>query len=218
MDAVEHVNGVTRRGLILLEDGATRASVAAECRAAWQELMDGIAEGWDKTDLALWLTGPYARATRHRERGERHFDVDRSALIPDDTIESLLTRVRGQTLAELETIVLDKGAFARAQAVADHGLVRRALDKTGTWTWIPIDGSRMRLRERVLSLLVADWLDDPLAWRALYVCHRCESVTFDEGARKIGHCARHRRLSGFVVKEEDAPDTLRGGAVRSGGR
>ena len=49
----------------MLEEGATRESVSAECRAAALEFMAGVASGWEKIDLAQWLTGPYAHAARH---------------------------------------------------------------------------------------------------------------------------------------------------------
>lgn len=130
--------GGKQRGPARLEDGATRATVAAECRAAALELMAGAARGWGKIDLAGWLTGPYRRATRHCQHGER-------------------------------TLVADG----------------------------------MRLLDRVRTLFVADYLDDPVAYRTLYVCHRCEAVVFDESARRIGMCSAHRRTSGILFRDDE---------------
>ena len=51
-------------------DGSTRETLAEDCRNAALSFMTGVGEGWDKLDLALWLTGDYARAT-HEGWGAR---------------------------------------------------------------------------------------------------------------------------------------------------
>ncbi|MCW5835736.1 MAG: hypothetical protein KIS78_25270, partial [Labilithrix sp.] len=68
------------------------------------------------------------------------------------------------------------------------------------------DAPRMGLRDRVSALFVADYLNAPEAYAALYVCHRCEEVVFDDDARQLGMCWRHRRASGIEVRagERDA--------------
>ncbi len=211
--------GGSRRGPALLDDGVTRASVAAECRAAALELMDGIANGWTKGDLARWLTGPYAEATRHCHRGERTLVTDGAddrapASIDPKSIDELLTIARSRMLAALEKAVLSDGALELADEMIERGFVRRALDEAGMEVWIPVDGARMRLVDRLGALFVADYLNEPIAYRALYVCHRCERVVFDEGARELGMCSAHRRTSGIVFRsEEEAAQDQAGRAV-----
>ena len=199
--------GGSRRGPARLEDGVTRESVAAECRAAALELMSGIASGWRKIELARWLTGPYAEATRHCQRGERTLVADESTRgrvsVDPESIDELLTTTRARMLMALEKAALSDGALELAEEVIARGFVRRAVTEEGTEVWIPVDGARMRLQDRVSALFAADYLNDPIGYRALYVCHRCERVVFDEGARQIGMCSAHRRTSGIVVREED---------------
>jgi hypothetical protein len=198
---LEYVMAFSGRGRAVLDDGSTRESVAAECREAALAFVNGVAAGWDKLDLALWLTGPYARATRHVPRGERVAGMDDESGLDDQTIEELVTRVRAQLTASLETAALGDGTLEFAVDAMDRGLVRRALDLDGEVVWVPADNTRMRLKDRVRSLFAADYLNDPGAYAALYVCHRCETVVLDENAKRLGACQNHKRVSGIVPRQ-----------------
>lgn len=184
-----------------LDDGSTRRSLAEDCRAAALSFMSGVASGWDKLDLARWLTGPYARATRHGEHGERVAAITEGEIIPDASIEDLVTHVRGQMLASLEKAALELGSLDFVDEMVARGLVRKVVDADGRDAWVPVDGARMRLRDRLRSLFVADYLDGPYAYAELFVCHRCEAVVFDEHAKQIGICGAHR-MSGMVPRDD----------------
>lgn len=189
------------RGPRRLEAGVTRETVGADCREAALAFMAGVASGWDKLDLAFWLTGPYARATRHAKRGERDIAVDDGEELSEHDIEELVTRVRGQLIASLEKAALEYGSLEFAEEAMERGLVRQMVDDEDRDVWIPLDGSRMRLRDRVRSLFAADYLNTPYAYAELFVCHRCEAVVFDEAAKQLGVCGAHR-VSGVVPRED----------------
>lgn len=193
-------------GRTRLDGGSTRGSVAAECRAAALAFMNGVTGGWDKLDLVLWLTGAYAHATRHVARGERVAGMTDESDIDPEIVDALVTRVRAQLIAALERAALAEGALDFAVEAMDRGLVRRSVDVDGEVVWVPADTARMRLRDRVRSLFAADYLNDPGAYASLYVCHRCESVVFDENAKKLGACSNHRRVSGIVPRAVDGAD------------
>lgn len=165
---------------------------AEELRHAALDFMSGVAEGWTKLDLAVWLNGPYALATRHVPRGLRPVRPGAPA-IEEPAIEHLLVSVRGQLLAALELAALDGGTpdFIEEALIEQH--VRR-IDVHGETAWMPVDAARMRLKDRVASLFVADYLNRPSDYRRLYVCHLCEGISFD------GRCHAHR-VSTAVPKE-----------------
>lgn len=197
-----------RRGPEL--EGVTRESVSEECREAALHFMAGVAGGWDKVDLALWLTGPYSRATRHAKRGERCALAEASATLRAETIEDLLVATRGRLIAALEKAALGDGSLEFTNEVVTHGLVRRAIGEDGRELWIPLDIARLRLRDRLRALFAADYLNSPDDYASLYVCHRCEAVAFDERARKVGFCAAHGRISGFAPRDDEAHDEAAG--------
>ena len=184
-------------------DGLRREEVADECRAAALAFMTGVASGWEKVDVARWLVGPYAAATRHAPRAAAGAPRG-GALVDEVALEALLTRVRGQLLASLERASLDNGSLDLAEESVQRGLVHRVVDETGGDAWVPVDRPRMRLRERVGSLFAADWLNVPHAYLELLVCHRCEAVVFDAYAKRRGMCGAHH-LSGQVPSHDDAP-------------
>jgi hypothetical protein len=212
-----------KRARQTLDDGATRASLADDCREAALSFMSGVASGWDKLDLALWLTGPYARATRHGKHGERVAAVSDAEEISDESIESLVTHVRGQVMASLERAALEFGSLEFSDEIVERGLVRKVVDAEGRDAWVPVDSARLRLRDRVQALFTADYLNAPYTYAELFVCHRCEAVVFDEHAKEVGICGAHR-MSGVVPKtdsDESAPAasgarSLRASLVREG--
>ncbi len=195
-----------------LEDGATRESVGAECREAALAFMTGVASDWTKLDVALWLTGAYARATRHAHhaqtlahaaRPDRDPQADAHAGasgVSEGALDELVTRVRGQVLASLERAALDYGSLDFAEDAVGRGLVRKARDEDGRQVWIPSAAGRMRLRDRVRSLFAADFLNAPYAYTELFVCHRCENVVFDAHSKRLGMCGAHRP-SGLIPSE-----------------
>lgn len=193
-----------RSGRLLLDDEATAESVSAECRSAALSFMSGAATGWDKLDLALWLAGPYATAVRHGMRGQRVASFSCGPVLPESEIERLVTRVRSQVLAALENAALDGGALGFVADIGRRGLIHRAVDRAGGDIWIPLDVLRMRLRDRVESLLAADYMNAPVAYSELMVCHLCEGIVFDATAKQLGICCHHKRDGGVVPRFEDA--------------
>jgi hypothetical protein len=189
-----------RRTRRVLEDGSTRQSLAEDCREAALAFMSGVADGWDKLDLAMWLTGPYARATRHGKHGERVAAMPDGEIIAEESIEALVTRVRGQLLASLEQAALEFGTLDFAEEIVERGLVRKVVDADGRDAWIPVDTARLRLRDRLRALFTADYLNAPYTYAELFVCHRCETVVFDDHAKQIGICGAHR-MSGMVPSD-----------------
>ena len=180
---------------------ATRDSVADDCRDAALALLGGISEGWGKRELAYWLVGPYARATRHTPRGERVAFVSHDEPVTDTAIDALLSRVRTQLVVSLERAALEGGALDFSGDILLRGVVKRAVSADGEDVWFPVDAARLRLRDRLRSLFVAHYMNDPASYDTLFVCHRCEDVVFDEVAKELGTCARHRTVSDVVPKQ-----------------
>ena len=184
-------------GAAVLDDEATGELISNECRDAALGFLRGVTAGWDKIDLVLWLTGDYARATRHVPRGERvavHGSIEVEPLAMDE----LLDKARTQLIASFEQAALD-GNLACASDCLGRGLVRKVSSVDGALLYVPVDSPRIRLRDRLRSLLAADYLNQPGDYLSVYVCHRCENVVFDERAKRQGYCTAHHHASAVVA-------------------
>jgi len=116
----------------------------------------------DKLSLSAWLVGPYREATRFGPCRIRRTDSDAPLGEPHTTatnIEALVTMSKTVVIAALEAA--QRGIDDLVELLPPVVQVERAHDVYGNRGFIPIDGPRMRLVDRVLALLVADYLTRP---------------------------------------------------------
>ncbi len=129
-------------GAPVVDDGVEAEQISNECRDAALTFLRGVTMGWDKIDLALWLTGDYARATRHVPRGERvHSLGDRD--VDAEALDALLDKTRAQLVACFEQAALD-GNLACAEDCLTRVLLRKVTAPDGGVLYVPVDAQRMR--------------------------------------------------------------------------
>jgi hypothetical protein len=141
---------------------------------------------WEKPELVAWLIGTYGDATRVHQ-GSRRGSAKITKLDPVETgtLESVLTDARVRALSALEGAAISRDPTAFARAMAARNVLLPIVDRNAKSGWMPVDVPRMRLVDRVLSLFAADALTRPDEFtKGLYVCHRCERVRIDAGARE----------------------------------
>jgi hypothetical protein len=165
----------------------TRSQLADACRSGGLGFMTGVASGWRRRELAAWLVGPYRDATFDRGlRARRASPVGSQPSIEavtDGTIADLLRETRWKVFALLEDAA--RGDLRFVEDLASAGWVA----KHPELGWVPVDVRGGALRQRVLSLFAADYLLRAADYRhKLCACARCETVLFDERAKKLGHC------------------------------
>jgi hypothetical protein len=175
-------------------------ALAGECREAGLAFLDGVLRGWDKSDLAAWLTGPYHRVTQRR--GER---VTNPALFTDqnlvavERLEELMLRARVEVVTTLSEASRSGGSIVFVGEAIRRGGILPTRTSDDADAWAPVDVLRMRLTDRVLSLFAADYLIRPVDYASdLVACLACGAVAFDATARSSASCRAHRRPSGFT--------------------
>jgi hypothetical protein len=145
-------------------------SVALQGRVVVEEAADAsrravrafLAMDPDKVSLSAWLVGPYREATRFGPCRIRRPDSDAPSSKPHTTatnIEDLVTMSKTLVIAALEAA--QRGIDDLVELLPPVVQVERAHDVYGNHGFIPIDGPRMHLVDRVLALLVADYLTRP---------------------------------------------------------
>jgi len=187
-----------------------RASDAVEaCRSAALEILNGIARGFRKEELATWLDGAYREATRHTHCAgvshDRHTVGSEVRSIPSQAIEELLARVHEDVLEALRSLRQPDAGVAFAFSALGGGLVVRYLDERGEAVWLPTASMRMRLVDRILSLIAADYLARGDDYTRLSVCARCKHLAFGtprRGERRppFEEPCRHHAPSWYATK------------------
>jgi hypothetical protein len=176
--------------VLALPAGARVGSFADGCRAAALEFLNQVAPRGDKQGLAAWLRGPYRAhvvilaRSRNRRLG--------AATVTPSALEKLLTQARLEvSLGLLRARDAEDGVSFGFSALA-AGLVYRCQDSKGAQGWVPVAHPRMRLADRVLSLVAADYLLRPADYETtLYTCSACGLVEFDGARATLGGCCAH---------------------------
>jgi hypothetical protein len=140
-------------GSVLVEDAAdaSRGGVRAF-----------LAMDPDKVSLSAWLLGPYREATCFgpcRVRRTRSDTASGQHHTTPENIEDLVAMTRTVVITALEAA--HHGVDDLVELLPPVVQVEPAHDVYGNRGFIPIDGARMRLVDRVLALLVADYLTRP---------------------------------------------------------
>ena len=149
-----------------------KSSVALPRRVAMQEAADSarralrefVAMEPDEPSLADWLSGPYREATcfvPRRARGQR--PQPPPGVTPLTTTRDLITVARGTVIAALDAAHRGNEDLLGLLPPIVH--VEPAHDAGGNHGFVPIDGANMRLVDRVLALLLADYLTRPDDYR-----------------------------------------------------
>jgi hypothetical protein len=176
--------------VLALPAGARVAAFAEGCRAAALDFVNRVAASGDKTVLADWLRGPYRAhvVVLARSRTRR---IGAASVVPD-ALARLLGRARLEVGLGLMRVrdAADGVGFGYSALAAGH--VYRCQDGEGTAGWVPVAQPRMRLSERVLSLVAADYLLRPEAYEtSLVTCSVCGRASFDADRVVAGTCGSH---------------------------
>lgn len=208
--------------------------VAEACRSTALRYLDGARAGWEKKELVDWLVGPYRRLTllRYSVAELAWADVLDAREAPPSSrpvtqlrVQDMIERARLEVTERLDAFAQSDDAALFVLDARDSRAVIRCRDARGREGFLPVDRPGMRLADRVLSLLATDYLLRPVDYDELCtVCGRCQTITFDAEARRLGACTTHATSgirptaeSGVSAKETPKKPTLRGmHAVKAG--
>jgi hypothetical protein len=164
----------------------------------------------DKQELADWLRGPYRSHVVAIGRASTR-KMCASSVLPD-VLERLLARTRFEVMLALSRAVDPADGVNFGFDALSTGLVYRCQDAERTPGWVPVSQPRMRLTDRVLSLIAADYLlrsDD--YEQALYTCGACDRVAFDAQAKACGGTCRSHAHSDIRELAPPGPATALAG-------
>jgi hypothetical protein len=168
-------------------------------REALVEILSVGASTWGKVELAGWLRHSYAPAVDGSpESGVVRSEQARERRPTEERLHEVLRGARRRALEAAEAALEGDVSFAMDALAAGH--VVGTVDAQGAYRFLPVDAEHMRLIERILSLLAADVLSNPMDYEQFAcVCSVCGSFTFNPGARQRGRCDSHP-TSGIVPR------------------
>jgi hypothetical protein len=177
--------------ILTLPMGTSAADIARGCRDAAMEFIND-SKYWGKPELGMWLTASYSPLTAHaaKEVSSTIWPVPLLRDIDARLIGRIMQSARTEILETLSQIATDGSASFVLRALIS-GSVVRCEDGHREPAWAPT-GEATRLADRVLSLFAVDYLASPVDYEnELFVCPKCESVSFDQILRKAGRCQQH---------------------------
>jgi hypothetical protein len=143
-----------------LPRSVTLTDVADACRTAVSRF---LALPLEKRPLSEWLVGPYAQATSFVPR-RRPTSIpppsSRGPVSPSERIEDIVAHAQAEAHATIGAAATG-GPEALVARLPSLVHVLRVEDAFGARGFAPIDAPRMKLNERILSLILADFLTRP---------------------------------------------------------
>jgi hypothetical protein len=188
---VQKRRSMTSSPLVMaLPAGARVVKFTQGCRDAALDFVNRVGASRGKEQLVEWLRGPY-RSHVVTLAHASHRRIAPATLRPS-SVQKLLTRTREQVGATMLSLCNPEEGVTFGYEALAAGLVYRCQDKRGAQGWVPVAYPRMRLLDRVLSLVAADHLLRAGDYESLlFQCSACEALAFDAGRRALGICSAH---------------------------
>ena len=159
-------------------------------RGAGSAFLRGTAAGWGRRELADWLVcqyAPCAATPLYPESAEEAPAWERT--IDEGILERVILDARGRALRLLADLVVPSLASPIARLAVACGTVVAERDVRGGIAYSPVGQRRMRLGERVASLFIADYLNQPADYRWVTTCRECGEVAFATPLEHASWCA-----------------------------
>ncbi len=153
---------LNKRPSLPLPSGVTLADAAEGARDAVRQFLSLPQE--DKRALSAWLLGPYQHATRFSPKGitTRRDSVPPPSAPPVELrLEEVVAAAKQALDRAIEAATSELGAEALVRLLPPVVHVVPAHDIYGARGYVPVDVPGLRLADRVLALLVSDFLTRP---------------------------------------------------------
>lgn len=158
-------------------------------RGAGAAFIRGTTIGWSRRDLANWLVCHYAPCAA------TPIGVDTDILPPacervldEGILERVILDARADVLRLLGDLVVPWQASPLARLAIATGAVVAQRDARGAVAYSPVALKRLRFSERVASLFLADYLNQPLDYRWLMMCRECGELSFTDELEHATWC------------------------------
>jgi hypothetical protein len=145
-----------------LDSNDFAAAAAADCRRALLQFLDGGAARWDAERLSRWLRQAYWRATSRAPREVRVVNRSSGIFVSTESVEDILVAARAEVQERLWQLVTESRCDFVWSCLHEGLIVPVSVGDAPCF--VPCDRARVRLADRALSLLAADYTTRPWAY------------------------------------------------------
>ena len=188
----------------VLPSDATVADVTFAARSAGLAFVAGAARGWDRGQLRSWLFLDYEPATVWTRTADGRTPFDPVAGLDDVEVSMLVEATRQTVLRMIHAASVNWRVSTFARDMIDARLTVAVYDRTGAEAYAPAIHPDMRLKDRVASLFVSDYLSNRADYDRVVQCDACGEVAIGTRPRHLPWCAEPPARSGIVERSRDS--------------
>lgn len=188
----------------VLPSDVTVADVTLAARSAGLAFVTGAARGWDRALLRSWLVLDYEPATAWTRTADGRKPFDPVSGLDDVEVSMLVEETRQSVLRMIHAASVNWRARTFARDMIDARLAVAVYDRAGAEGYAPAIHADMRLKDRVTSLFVSDYLSHRSDYDRVVQCDACGEVAIGTRPRHPSWCAEPPAQSGIVERSRDS--------------
>lgn len=184
----------------VLPPGVTVRRVMDASRRAALAFVSGSAMGWDGAQLRSWFDLDYLPATAW-SRAPGNVPPDPSDGLDDVEVAMVVDKIRVQMVETLQSVAVNWKTKTFARDMVHAGLAVAIYDRfASAQAYAPGVHADMRLKDRVMSLFVADYLSRAPDYDRINSCDACGELAIGSTPRHLSWCAKPPTKSGVIER------------------
>jgi hypothetical protein len=188
----------------VLPVGVSVRRVTEASRRAGLAFLSGSALGWDRANLRSWFVLDYEPTIAWSRPATDRIHGDPAEGLDDVDVSMLVDQIRERTIAMLHGASVNWRSTTFARDMINAGLAVVVYDRVAVaQAYAPAVHGDMRLKDRVTSLFVADFLSNPSDYDRLGHCDACGDVAIGAMPRHPAWCARPPTKSGVIERRRN---------------
>jgi hypothetical protein len=185
---------------LVLPTGVLVQRLVEDVRSAGLAFIAGSAMGWNRAQLRSWLVLDYEPAITWTRLPDGHAPHDPLEGLDDVEVSMLVDQTRQRVLAMVQAAAVTWRAPTFARDMVDARLAIAVYDRAGAEAYAPAFHGDMRLKDRVASLFIADYLTRPSDYARVVACDACGELAIGSAPRHSSWCAEPPTQSGIVER------------------
>jgi hypothetical protein len=185
----------------VLPPGVTVRRVMDATRRAGLAFVSGAAMGWDRGQLRSWFDLDYEPSIAWSRSSVDRVLSDPAEGLDDVEVSMLVDKIRLRMIETLQGAAVNWKTKTFARDMVHAGLAVAIYDRSASaQAYAPGVHPDMRLKDRVTSLFVADYLSRAPDYDRIGSCDACGEIAIGTTPRHSSWCAKPPTKSGIIER------------------